>query len=385
MGTIDELINPGLVRRLENSVLRVTARTDGRALKEAQTSVEGPKLRKRVDIVRDALLEDLPGDFATTEQITRGLLEMPDFTGWMIWPASEWVARRALDSGSVSDFDAAMELLAELTIRLSSEFAVRDLLIARPARALRIMQTWTEHPDEHVRRLTSEGSRAYLPWGRRVPWLIAHPDSTNAIVDALYRDVSEYVRRSVANHVNDLSRVDPGVVTRLTARWVREPDSHTPWVLRHGLRTLIKKGDPAALAHVGFTGTNLHVGHPHLSARSVAWNGSLSFSATIINNGQSEAQVAIDYSIGFRRANGAIRPKTFKLASRHIAPGESVVVDKTHSFRPINTRTYYPGEHFVTVQANGLVSREARFTLDSDLAAVGQSTTQDQRGESWIA
>ncbi|GAA5113072.1 DNA alkylation repair protein [Alloalcanivorax gelatiniphagus] len=366
MGTMDELIDAALVGRLRDSVQRAAPGTDVRALEAAQQSVDGLHLRQRVDVVRDSLLEDLPIDFTSVERVARSLLELPHFTGWMIWPASEWAATRALDSGSESDFDAGMALLTELTARLSSEFAVRELLLARPERGLQVMRTWTQHPDVHVRRLASEGSRAYLPWGRRVPWLITHPRSTLPLLDALYRDESEYVRRSVANHLNDLSRVDPAVVTEVAARWAAEPDDHTRWVLRHGLRTLVKKGDPTALRLVGFTGTDLQVGRPVLSARSVAWNGSLSFSATITNDGPSEARVAIDYSIGFRRANGAIRPRTFKLASRRIAPGESVVVDKTHSFRPISTRKHYPGEHFVTVQANGVVSGESRFTLSPD-------------------
>ena len=377
MGTMDELIDPALVRRLRRALDGVPAAADGRALEEAESAVVGRKLRERVDLVRDAMLDDLPDDFTTTEQIARGLLEQTDFTGWMIWPASEWVARRGLDSGSESDFDAAMGLMVELTVRLSSEFAVRDLLAARPERGVQIMQTWTQHPDEHVRRLASEGSRAYLPWGRRVPWLITHPGATGAILDALYRDDSEYVRRSVANHLNDLSRVDPEVVTRRAAQWAGRPDSHTPWVLRHGLRTLVKKADPAALALVGFTGTDLHVGRPSLPAPSVTWNGSLSFTATVTNNGESAAHVAIDYSIGFRRANGSTSPKTFKLTSRRLAPGESVVVDKTHSFRPITTRAYYAGEHFVTVQANGVVSERTPFSLEPAALDLAQPTSPE--------
>jgi hypothetical protein len=75
--------------------------------------------------------------------------------------------------------------------------------------------------------------------------------------------------------------------------------------------------------------------------------------------------VAIDYAIGFLRANGSVSPKTFKLGSRSLAPGETVVVTKSHSFRPITTRVYYPGAHFITVQANGLLSPRADFLVQS--------------------
>ncbi|MGY2080423.1 DNA alkylation repair protein [Modestobacter sp. SYSU DS0657] len=323
-----------------------------------------------MDVVRDALLDDVPAGFTAAERVVLDLLDEPRFEGWMIWPTTEFIASRALETGSARDFDAAMDLLARLTVGLTGEFAVRELLNARPERGLRIMQTWTRHDSEHVRRLATEGSRAYLPWAKRVPWLLAHPRATRGILDATYRDPAEYVRRSVANHLNDLSRVDPSVVTETAAAWAAEPDADTPWVLRHGLRTLIKRADPTALALVGFTGNDLHVDRPRLAGEVVPWGGDLTFTAVVTNDGETDATVAIDYSIGFRRANGSVRAKTFKLGSRRIAAGGSTVVTKTHSFRPITTRTYHPGSHSVTVQANGVLSPPEWFVLGSADAAV---------------
>jgi 3-methyladenine DNA glycosylase AlkC len=366
MGTMDELLDPGAVNGLRRSLMAVAPGLQLSALADAGNLVPGRRLRDRVDIIRDALLEDIPSGFDAAESVVRDVLTQPQFAGWMIWPVSEFVAARAIASGSSGDFDAAMDVLAQLTIPLSSEFAVRDMLNARPERALGAMRAWTTHENEQVRRLATEGSRAYLPWAKRVPWLIAQPDATRQIVDALYRDPAEYVRRSVANHLNDLSRVDPALVVQTAQTWHAVPDQHTPWVLRHGLRTLIKKADPEALALVGYTGNSLRVGRPTLCAPSVAPDGALEFAALVTNDSSDVAVVAIDYSIGFLRANGDVGPKTFKLASRRLEPGESVVVRKTHSFRPITTRTYYPGRHFVTVQANGALSPPAHFTLRAD-------------------
>lgn len=366
MGAMDELIDPGVVARLRGALTAVAPGLPLSALTEAGRAVPGKRLRDRVNIVRDALLDDVPAGFSAAQRTVLDVLKAPQFGGWMIWPTSEFVTARALESGSARDFDAAMDVLAQLTIGLSSEFAVRDLLIARPERALGVMRTWTGHENEHVRRLATEGSRSYLPWARRVPWLIAHPDATRGIIDAIYRDPAEYVRRSVANHLNDLSRVDPALVAQIGRGWHGQPDVNTPWVLRHGLRTLVKKGHPESLSLLGYTGDGLRVGQPRLPTPSVPQGGALEFSAVVTNDGSIEAAVAIDYSIGFLRANGSVSPKTFKLASRRLAPGESVVVSKTHSFRPITTRTYYPGRHSVTVQANGNVSPAADFTLEDD-------------------
>lgn len=367
MGTMDELINPHVVAKLRHSLYAVAPTLKLPALAAAERTLTGKRLRERVDMVRDALLDDIAPGFPAARDAVVDLLTVPQFGGWMIWPAGEFVAVRAMESGSVTHFDEAMAVLANLTIGLSSEFAVRDLLNARPERSLDTMRSWMDHENEHVRRLASEGSRAYLPWAKRVPWLVAHPDATRRIIDGMYRDPAEYVRRSVANHLNDLSRVDPALVTEIARGWQRESDANTPWVVRHGLRTLIKKATPEALALLGYTGDSLRVDRPELSTLTVPSGGSLEFTAVVTNEGNIDAAVAIDYSIGFVRANGTVSPKTFKLASRRLAPGQSVSVSKTHSFRPITTRTYYPGRHSVTVQANGILSPRVDFTLGGDV------------------
>jgi 3-methyladenine DNA glycosylase AlkC len=362
MGAMDDLIGPEVVARLGTAVRR-SARLELPALTAAQDALDGLRLRRRVDLVRDALLSDLPPGFAAVERLVLDLLEDPLLAGWMIWPVTELVTTRALESGSAEDFDSALALLARLTVGLTGEFAIRDLLIARPERALAVMLAWTEHEDEHVRRLATEGSRAFLPWAKRVPWLLAHPRATRAILDSSYRDPSEYVRRSTANHLNDLSRVDPGIVIEIAAGWAAAPDEQTPRVVRHALRTLLKRGDPTALVLAGFDGGVLRVGSPRLSVDVVPWGGSLEISAEVVNEGRTESTVVVDYSIGFQRADGSVRPKTFRLATRRLAAGESTTVARTHSFRELSTRRHYPGPHSVTVQANGVLSPRVDFVL----------------------
>jgi len=366
LGAMDELLDRAAIARLRASVESVGSRREAAALARAERAVQGLPLRRRVDLVRDALLEDVPAGFPSASTVVQSLLEDSRFGGWMIWPTSEFLTTRALESGTTADFDAAMELLSRLTVDLTGEFAVRSMLIARPERSLAVMQTWTAHESEHVRRLATEGSRPYLPWAKRVPWLLTHPRATRGLLDATYRDPSAFVRRSVANHLNDLSRVEPAVATTTAADWAVDADENAQWVIRHGLRTLVKAADPHALVLLGYTGDQLDVSEPSISRSLIPWSGELAFTAVVANRGDTEANVAIDYSIGFQRADGSVRPKTFKLGSRRLAPGASVVVGKTHSFHPITTRRYYPGAHHVTVQANGAISPPAKFTLSEE-------------------
>ncbi|MFJ6453114.1 hypothetical protein [Paenarthrobacter sp. NPDC091669] len=364
MGAMDELINSSVVTELRSILMDAGHGVELRALERSHGALDGQRLRQRVDVVRDALLQDLPAGSSDVQRIMLGALDDPRFTGWMVWPATEVVAARALQSGSLTDFDAALTVLSRLTGRLTAEFAIRDLIAARPERAIATMQTWTNHHDENVRRLATEGSRAFLPWAKRVPWLVAHPAATQGILDATYQDPAEYVRRSAANHLNDLSRIDPLLVLTTARRWNGKPDDSTPKVIRHALRTLVKKGNPEALALLGYAGGRLEVKEPQLLLTAVAWDGTVEFSAEVVNEGLQPATVAIDYSIGFQRANGTVSAKTFKLTSRLIPPGETITVTKKHSFRPITTRSYYPGQHYVVVQANGVASAPAHFVLD---------------------
>lgn len=229
-------------------------------------------------------------------------------------------------------------------------------------RTLQAALTWTSHEDEHVRRLATEGTRPFLPWARRVKALTARPDATVPILDALYRDESEYVRRSVANHLNDLSRTDPTLVVTTARRWTEAPDDNTPRLVRHALRTLVKKGDPDALALLGFAppdGVTVH--DLTVTPTNVVSGGELTFRFELAST--SEQAVAVDYVLHHVRANGTRSPKVFKLTTRTLAPGSPAVLTRSHSFRPISTRRYYPGEHVLEIQVNGSTLARTVFNL----------------------
>ncbi len=360
MPTADELLNASAVTGLAR-ILSVAAPS----VVAAATRLNGLGLRERTDLVHDALLADLPDDYPRFEAVVRKALRDPEFTGWMIWPVTEAVTSRALADGGGAAFDRALALLADLTPRLTAEFGIRRLLDADLGRALPIVLTWTGHADEHVRRLASEGTRPLLPWAKRVRAIFEDPASTLPVLDALHRDPSEYVRRSVANHLNDISRRDPALAAATAERWLDgEPDQPTVRLVRHGLRTLVKQGHPQALALLGFPAVDgLVVDGPALDTTAVAVGGALGFSYVVENTGAEPARLAIDYVIHHRKANGSTTPKVFKLTTRTLGPGERLTVARTHSFRVISTRVYHAGEHAIALQVNGEVFGRSAFTL----------------------
>ncbi|MET0450084.1 MAG: DNA alkylation repair protein [Aeromicrobium sp.] len=363
MATMDALVDAPSIRELGRILRQHGVNAPGVAA--AEDAIAGRGLRARVDIVRDAVLADMPHGYDALAAVVRAAFDDAAFSGWMLWPVSEAVADRALDSGRDDDFDDAMDLLALVTTRLSGEFAIRAMLNARLDRTLEIVQKWAASPDMHVRRLASEGTRSHLPWAKGVPELVKRPGRTRPVVDALYTDEHEYVRRSVANHVNDLSRDDPDLAAEIVAGWLSRPDLNTPRVARHALRTTIKAGHPKALELMGFNGSQFDVIGPVIAERKVQPGSDVRFVAHITNTGTQTARIAIDFRLHFRKADGTLRPKVFKIATRTIASGETATIGKSYSFRPQTTRAFHPGEHAIELQINGRPYGRSAFLLTS--------------------
>ncbi|MEC4019351.1 DNA alkylation repair protein [Streptomyces sp. H27-D2] len=364
MPTADQLLSAKSVHGLIGCLTTVAPEQRLPLVRTSAAALDRLSLSERNRAVRDALLADLPADYESFAAIIGAALGDPEFTGWMIWPVTEAVAVRSLAPGADDRFDAGLDLLARLTSRLTGEFALRSFLEADLDRTLATVREWTTHPDENVRRLASEGTRPRLPWARRVAAILRSPGITVPVLDALYRDPSEYVRRSVANHLNDFSRTDSEITTTAAARWLEHPDEHTGKVVRHGLRTLVKSGDPEALRLLGFAPpAHIDLCGPVLHPTTLPLGGGLEFEFTLKNNGPDAVSLAVDYVIHHRKANGRTTPKVFKLTTRTLAPGASAAIARRHSFKPLSTRTYYPGEHTLEIQVNGTRFGTTTFEL----------------------
>jgi 3-methyladenine DNA glycosylase AlkC len=362
----DELISTWTAQNLTHAVRAARPQAELSHLTAAAEGLTSLSLRQRSDLLRDALLADVPGGYPELAATIRAARESARvFEGWMIWPITTALADRAVRDGGAEAFDDAMRLLAELTGLLTSEFALRTLLRHDLGRALAIIQDWTRSPDVDVRRLASEGTRPYLPWAVRVPEILARPGITTPILDALYRDQSQYVRRSVANHLNDLSRDAPALSVATAGRWLAEPDASTAGVVRRSLRTLVKKGDPQALALQGYSPPTeaIKVEGPFIEDDVVAFGGSVRFAARISNTGVTRERLAIDYVVHHQRLRGAPATKTFKLTTVWLEAGKTLEVRREHSLRPLTTRRYYPGAHAVALQINGTTTEPAHFDL----------------------
>ena len=342
-------------------------------VRRAGRGLEALEMKARAMQIADALEATLPKDFDHACKVIEAALAppiavdgvaapreaaAPGLAGWIVWPLGEFVARRGL-----AEPERALAALHALTQRLTAEFAIRPLMVAHPALVFATLQRWTRDPSAHVRRLISEGSRPRLPWGLRLRALVADPSPTLPLLAALQDDSSEYVRRSVANHLNDIAKDHPGIVVA----WVRE---HLPGasperraLLKHASRTLIKQGHADMLARWGAGDAFAGSARLTLSAKRVVVGESLGLTLALRSRSAEPQRLLIDYAVHHLKANGSISAKVFKGWSLTLAPGEVRSLSKSHSLRAVTTRRYHAGRHAVDVRINGQAVAQAGFSL----------------------
>jgi 3-methyladenine DNA glycosylase AlkC len=281
--------------------------------------------------------------------------------GFLVWPLTEIVARRGM-----KHFVSSMDALREMTRRFTAEFAIRPFIKQHPERVFKQLRAWCDHPDEHVRRLVSEGSRPLLPWGGNLPGLLEPPYPTLDLLEQLHLDPSPYVRLSVANHLNDFSKYHPARVIDTLERWrqANPGDANLEKLSRHACRTLLKAGHPQALAFHGY-GDSQSPGllKFELLAQAVKIGGRLDYHLVIRNGSKRAVKVMFDYAIHHLKANGAHSPKVFKGRARELAPGDSWEIQGSHSFKRITTRVYHPGLHRMEPRINGRIFPACDFLL----------------------
>ncbi|AJK50718.1 DNA alkylation repair protein [Burkholderia plantarii] len=260
-------------------------------------------------------------------------------------------------------FERSMAALAQLTRHGTAEFAVREFLRDDPRRALAIMTEWSRDNDDAVRRLASEGSRPRLPWSFRLREIEADPALAAPILDNLRADASAYVRRSVANHLNDVTKQHPAWVMARAAAWGMD-DAGTRWIVGHALRTLVKRGDAQALALLGAQAApEIEVGPFTVTPAALALGETLTLAGELRSRAPAAQRLVVDYRVGYVKRSGAIVHKVFKLKTLTLAPGQRVTLVRSQTIRDFTTRVHYAGRHGVELIVNGAVVAEAYFDL----------------------
>jgi len=313
------------------------------------------ELKERMKHIADTLHQFLPEPYAKAIEILK--VVSVNFAGfeYMFFPA--YVELYGLD-----EYETSISALAHFTPNSSSEFAVRPFIKLYPEAMMLQMQRWAESDDEHLRRLASEGCRPRLPWAMALPDFKQDPTAILSILEILKRDESEYVRRSVANNLNDIAKDNPKTVISIAQSWLGQ-DKDTDRLIKHACRTLLKQGVPEIMALFNFA-KPAHIKLENFTYQDAVNIGDrFEFSFTLITHEQSLGKLRIEYAIDFMKKNGQPSRKVFKVSESDLSTQKKHVFKK-HPFKLISTRTYYPGQHGIAIIVNGHELKRGEFELE---------------------
>ena len=323
------------------------------------------ELKARINWIVSVLSKYLPDEFEPALRILESALPPPldpnktdDDFGEFIWTVpGEFVARFGCTKKNLT---GSLAFLQKSTMRFTAENSIRPFLRHFPDETLAFMRDCAIHKNYHVRRLASEGIRPFLPWAERAN---VNPAQIFDIIELLKFDKTRYVTRSVANTMNDLSKIDPEQVIKTLTLWQQQPSKEMTWMTRHALRTLIKQDHPDALSLLGypimpdFRVSNIS------ATTNVAVGDSLNYQCTIRSNADQNLRIAL--RIHYLKANGSHSSRVFAVKDIKAMAGTRLQIDKKVSFRPMTTRTLYPGVHHVEIVVNGIARARKTFDLHS--------------------
>ncbi|VAW82053.1 DNA alkylation repair enzyme [hydrothermal vent metagenome] len=261
-------------------------------------------------------------------------------------------------------FEQSMQAQYEITQRFTAEFSIRGFIERYPQQTLKQLKQWAVDPSMHVRRLVSEGTRPRLPWAQRLPEFQKNPEPVLHLLEMLKDDPELYVRRSVANNLNDIAKDNPKLVIKTLKRWSLSATAEREWLIRHALRTLVKAGNKEALAILGFSqATDIKINKVTLTPKTIRMGDVLTVAFDLKNESSKKQKLLVDMCLHFVKANGETKPKVFKLKSFELASSEKIEISKKISFKAMTTRKHYVGQHHIELIINGTFYSVCQFDL----------------------
>jgi 3-methyladenine DNA glycosylase AlkC len=354
-------------RRIAAMVRSVHPRFNARGfLRTALDGYDALELMQRGRQIAGALRIHLPDDYAQAIKILLASLHAPSgmsgnnpMASFLYLPHTLFVAQYGL-----GHFDVSMRAQHALTQRFTAEFSIRPFLEQHTQATLKVLRAWTNDPSEHVRRLVSEGTRPRLPWATRLRMFQRDPQPVLALLELLKDDPSLYVRRSVANNLNDIGKDHPDLLLATAARWSKNAGEHRRWIVGHALRSAVKRGEQGALRALGFgNAAKAAVRNAKILPARVSSGGTVSLSFDIVSKAPRNQPLLVDLRVHYMKANGRRSPKVFKLRTVDLAAGAAESFRKQLSLRDLTTRKHHPGIHEAEVLINGCAVRLGRFEL----------------------
>jgi 3-methyladenine DNA glycosylase AlkC len=313
------------------------------------------ELKAKMHHVTQCLHACLPEDYVSALVIL--VKVAPGIKGFEGMVLPDYVEQYGMDH-----WEESLNALGHFTQYSSSEFAIRPFLDQKPELVMQYMHIWAESKNENVRRFASEGCRPRLPWAMVLPRFILDPAPVIEVLEKLKDDPSDFVRKSVANNLNDIAKDHPDVALETAVRWYGYSD-RTNQIVKHGLRTLLKKGNPGALTLLGVAGTDgIAIGSLKTDKNELKIGETMYFEFVLINKAMDPKKLRLEYMIQFVKAREKTSAKVFQISVREFPKGAHRIKRK-HSFKNLTTRKHYPGKHKLMLLVNGERMKELSFTL----------------------
>ncbi len=331
----------------------------------ATFQLESMPLKTRVkhlsDVLAVLLVEDISGNAKWLKQVAEHWPNQEPGKGWhsfMAWPLIDYAGNQGLQQPTI-----ALDLLKHLTSLFTAEFAIRPYIEQHFELTYKELLRWCQHENEHVRRLASEGMRPRLPWGGHLKALKQDPQPVFEILNQLKDDKSKYVQKSVANNLNDISKDHPHRVINICREWQKNTTPQRRWIIRHGLRSLIKAGEPAVFPLLGYSDKPAVKVDFDLTEQEVALGQKLEMLLSIHSTTSQAQQLVVEYRVWHVKSKCKTTAKVYKWKNITLPARESVYLKKLHGFFKLTTRQYYEGRHSIEILINGVVYNQATVNL----------------------
>lgn len=313
-------------------------------------------LKQRMRHISENMQSCLPSDYKKAISLLKPVSDKHSDLQHLIFPDF-------IELCGIDDLSTSIDAMEYFTEKSSSEFPIRFFIIKYEKQMLTQMKKWSKSKNEHLRRLASEGCRPRLPWAIALPKYKNDPSAILPILETLKKDESEYVRRSVANNLNDISKDNPEVVIEIAKKW-KGISPETDKLIKHGCRTLLKQGESKIIKLFGFREPKDIQVKKFKVTKEIKMGDEIEFDFSLKTTKKKLGKLRIEYIIEFVRQNNKVGKKVFKISEGDYAETERNITKK-HSFKPISTRKYYAGKHSVSVVVNGIVLSTKRFNINN--------------------
>ncbi|PKH49386.1 DNA alkylation repair protein [Tenacibaculum sp. Bg11-29] len=324
---------------------------------------ESKELKQRMRHITHVLKNNLTNDFKDNVEIILKLIPALEKNGFKPNNLEFIFFPDFIEIYGIDDFDTSVNAFEVITQFVSCEFAVRPFIIHYPKTMLQQMLDWSNHKQSMVRRLATEGCRPRLPWAMAIPFLKENPEPIIPILENLKNDVSENVRRSVANNLNDISKDNPTIVIYLVKKW-KNTTKESVSLTKHACRTLLKQGNLEVMELFGFGDIDkIKITDFKITTPIVSIGGALEFLFNIENINNTASKIRLEYGLYYQKANSSLSKKVFKISEKEYSGNSTTIVRRKQSFKVITTRKFHIGKHQLSIIINGVEFEKIDFEL----------------------